>query len=62
MPQPQPQPQPDQARCKPCPKRKKEKEKRRNRCYKKMVEERAFARWDKEYQWAEIDCETGRPL
>lgn len=50
-----------QQKCKPCPK-KKDKEKRRKKCYKKFVEERAFKRWDREINWQQIDCETGRPV
>jgi hypothetical protein len=59
---PQAQLQPDQARqrkCKPCPK---PKEKRRKKCYKKLVEERSYKRWDRVFEWEEIDCLTGRPL
>lgn len=50
---------PSQRRCKPC---KKEKEERRRRCFKKLVEERAFERWDNVFEWAELDCETGVEL
>ncbi len=48
--------------CPPCPPSKKDKDKRRTECYKKMVYERAYPRWDDEYKWEEIDCLTGRPI
>lgn len=59
----QPSPAAQQARkkCPPCKKDKK-KDERREECFKKMVEERAYERWDKVYKWQEIDCVTGRPL
>ena len=41
-----------------CPK---EKDKPRDKCFKKLIQERKFPRWDKVYEWQEIDCLTGRP-
>lgn len=59
--QPEANPLAQQARrrCPPC---KKKKDERRKKCYKKLVEERAFEKWDNVFKWAEIDCLTGRPV
>ena len=46
--------------CPPCPK--KDKEKPRSRCYKKLVKEAFLPSLDKEYDWVEINCYTGREL
>jgi len=48
-----------------CPKAKKcekEKEKPRDKCYRKLVKERLLPSMDTSYEWAEIDCITGREL
>lgn len=41
---------------------KKEKNKPRRRCYRKLVKERRLPSMDEIYNWAEIDCDTGREL
>jgi len=61
LPQPQPQPQTDpQRRCKPCPEE--EPPEPREKCFKGGYKE---GRMDDDlefFQWAQIDCETGKEL
>jgi hypothetical protein len=59
--QPQPNPQAGRKKCPPC-KRKKKKDEKRKKCYKKLVFERTYEKWDRTVNWAEIDCTTGREL
>lgn len=64
--QPQPQTRPATAGCPPCPKTKckktKEKKKKRDQCYRQLVKQGRYEELDQVYQWAEIDCDTGREL
>jgi len=60
-----PQPQPELAGCPPCPKPKKckkEEDKPRDQCFRKLVKEGRLPSMDISYEWAEIDCETGKEI
>lgn len=65
LPLPEPLPEPQMVgRCPPCPKDKEqeEREKPRDVCYRKLVKEARYPDLDTEYEWAEIDCDTGREI
>lgn len=54
---------PQQGLCPPCPKTKEEEQETpRSQCFKKLVKEGLFPSMDQSYEWAEIDCFTGREL
>jgi len=63
--EPQPQPQPRQTdNCPPCTrqKAKEDEDTPRDACYKMLVKQGLTPKLDSEYEWAEIDCLTGREL
>lgn len=62
LPLTQPQPTPA-SQCPPCPRAsKRERKEPREACYRKLVKEGRYEDLDQVYEWAEIDCDTGKEL